>query len=140
MSGNAAQEITALLSDSISKAEQMAASSQEKIEKLIDDGSRETEQGSQIARDCAETLAQIENGTREVNGRLEMIKSASTEQSSGVTEVTKALAQIDEGTQQNATASHEVAEASGEVAEQADKLQRCIDSLNDVIRGQRRSA
>lgn len=135
MSGNAAKEITDLLSSSISKVESIIDESKTKIEILIADGRETVLAGTKVAHECGEVLNEIMEKVARVSSMAEEISSASDEQAEGVHEISKAMLQLDKVTQQNAASSNESAGAAGHLAAQAENLRVAVQHLVSTIQG-----
>ena len=84
MSGNAANEISVLLNNSISKVENIVRDTKDKVEVLIKEGSYKVESGTLIARECGVVLDEIMDNTKKVTKMTDEISTACQEQSSGV--------------------------------------------------------
>lgn len=94
MSGLAAEEIGALLENSITKVNQM-----------VTDTKRNVETGSQVTHECGAVFEEVVKNVTAVSGMATEISSASQEQARGCSEITKAMNQLDQMTQQNASTS-----------------------------------
>jgi methyl-accepting chemotaxis protein len=135
MSGNAAKEISNLLEASIQKVNGIVVETRTQVERLISDGKRTVESGTDVARQCGEMLQEIVHNVSSVSTMAGEIASASSEQSRGVTEISKAMAQLDQTTQQNASASEECASAAEELSAQAEALKGAVSTLVQTIEG-----
>ena len=124
MSGTAAEEIAALLEESINKVNAMVA-----------DTKKNVEIGSQITRDCGEVFESVVANVSSVSGMATEIASASQEQSRGCVEITKAMSQLDQMTQQNAATSEECASAAEELSAQAEALKGSVNLLVLTVNG-----
>ncbi|WP_051689907.1 methyl-accepting chemotaxis protein [Pelobacter seleniigenes] len=107
-SAKAAEETTALIKGSVSL----------------------TGQGTLIARQTAEALKEIMNGTTEVSVLLEEIAAAANEQAQGINEVTTGLTQIDQVTQQNTASAEESAAAAEQLSGQAAQLREMLQRFS----------
>ena len=135
MSGNAAREITEMLTASIQKVETLVAHSQRQVESLIQEGKAKVDAGVQIAQQCADVLNEIVTNASQVSSLSQEISQASREQTQGVGEINKAMSQLDAVTQQNASASEQAATTAGELSEQALSLKASVDQLLKTIQG-----
>lgn len=124
MSGAAAEEIAALLEESISKVNQM-----------VQDTKKNVDMGAQITRECGEVFEQIVLNVSSVSGMATEISAASQEQSRGCQEITKAMTQLDQMTQQNAATSEECASAAEELSAQAEALTSAVAHLVVTVSG-----
>ncbi|WP_369812354.1 methyl-accepting chemotaxis protein [Alkalimonas delamerensis] len=103
-SANAAKDIKALISDSVSK---------------VNDG-------NQLVGKSGDTMKEIVTSIKRVNDIMAEIAAASAEQSAGLDEVGKAVSQMDEMTQQNAALVEQAAAAAESLLSQAEQLARNV--------------
>ncbi|QIR16175.1 methyl-accepting chemotaxis protein [Shewanella aestuarii] len=99
-SANAAKDIKALISDSVSKINN----------------------GNELVGKSGDTMKEIVTSIKRVNDIMAEIAAASSEQASGLDEVGKAVSQMDEMTQQNAALVEEAAAAAESLLSQAAQL------------------
>ncbi len=135
MSGNAAKEISSMLEGSIQKVESIVRDTQNRVERLIEEGSTRVEQGTNVARECGEVLNEIVENVSKVTSMATEISSASNEQSKGVAEISKAMSQLDHVTQQNAQTSDATASSSEQLSAQAVNLKNSVSRLLREIEG-----
>jgi methyl-accepting chemotaxis protein len=88
--------------------------------------SRLTTDGVKTAEGAGQLLAKLVPDIRKTAELVREIAAASSEQSTGATQVNKAIQQLDQVIQQNASASEEMAATSEELASQADTLHSAI--------------
>ncbi len=88
--------------------------------------SRLTMGGVQIATDAGASLARLVPDIRRTADLVQEINGASSEQSTGASQINKAIQQLDQVIQQNAAASEELASTSEELTSQAEQLQASI--------------
>jgi len=135
MSGNAAQEISTMLSESTAKVERIVNKTKEEVSLLIIEGKEKVEHGISVARECDAVLDQIVGHVSSVNSMVSDITVASEEQSKGINEISKAMGQLDQATQMNANSSREMAFSSEELSGQAKKLNGLVSDLKDTVKG-----
>lgn len=124
MSGAAAEEIAALLEESIRKVNQM-----------VQDTKKNVDMGASVTRECGEVFEEIVQNVNSVSGMATEISSASQEQARGCGEITKAMTQLDQMTQQNAATSEECASAAEELSAQAEALKGAVNLLVLTVNG-----
>ena len=93
---------------------------------MIDNNSRQINEGAEIAQQTGEMLDGIVDQSRQVATLLKEIANASNEQAQGVAQVSQGLHQIDSVTQQNTASAEETASVSNEMSSQATILQQLI--------------
>lgn len=135
MSGNAAQEITVLLNESIAKVEEIAVDTKSKVEKLLIGGKESVDNGIAIARQCATALDDIVLNVTKVAGLSRDIAQASNEQANGVTEINRAVSQLDAVTQQHSSSSTDAANAAKNLFVQSESLKSSVSQLITMIHG-----
>ncbi|MGE0632237.1 MAG: methyl-accepting chemotaxis protein [Pseudobdellovibrionaceae bacterium] len=135
MSGNAAQEISGTLEESIKKVNQIVSDTKQRVESLIEAGKEKVERGHAIAGECEKILDQIVNEVTDVGSMVVEISNASKEQSHGIQEITKAMSQMDTVTHQNAAVSQTAASASVELASQSESLSLLVTQLKQIVEG-----
>lgn len=135
MSGNASKEITALLDSSVNHVKSVVDKMKENIERLVIEGSKKVESGSQTAQRCATVLGEIVGQISEVNSMASDISASSQEQSRGIQEINAAITQLDTAAQENASASERVSGSASELREQVAELRTLVQNLNGLVKG-----
>lgn len=107
-SANAAKEIKALISDSVSKVES----------------------GSKLVDSAGKTMEEIVQSVKRVTDIMTEISSASREQSNGIEQVNTAVGQMDKITQQNAALVEEATAAAKSMQEQTESLESMVSVFN----------
>jgi methyl-accepting chemotaxis protein len=88
--------------------------------------SRLTVEGVQTAESAGQLLTKLVPDIQKTAELVREIAAASSEQSTGATQVNKAIQQLDQVIQQNSTASEQMASTAQELASQAETLQSSI--------------
>jgi len=136
MSGNAAKEITQMLDSSIKKVEGIVTETRTKVERLISEGKTKVATGTRVAEGSGKVLDEIMEQVSKVNGMVDEISTATHEQATGVTEITKAMTQLDRVTQENSMISTKIAANATDLAEQTNTLRSVVHQLEDMIWGE----
>ena len=89
---------------------------------LIEGSVEKTVNGTQIARQTADSLENIFGSISKVSDLAEDIAAASNEQASGIGQINEGLGQIDQAIQQNTATAEESAAAAEELSSQAAEL------------------
>jgi methyl-accepting chemotaxis protein len=105
---------------------QRSASAAKEIKTLIQDSGAKVDEGSRLANQSGQTLADIVISVKKVSDIVAEISAASTEQSSGIEQVDKAISQMDEVVEQNSALVEELAAASESMKDQAQELQKQV--------------
>lgn len=135
MSGDSANEISALLERSIQNVELTIKENIQSVDKVIDQGKEVVSEGVKVARECGGVLDEIVSDVESVKVMAEDISVASNEQARGVAEINKAVNQLEMTTQQNSSASIQCASSAEELSLQAESLQGIVSNLVYIIEG-----
>lgn len=135
MSGNAAKEITDMLSDSIKKVNGIVENTKTKVDRLIDVGRDKITMGQSTAEKCRDSLNKITENAQTMSAMIAEIAHASKEQAQGVQEINKAISQLDQVTQQNSSVAQQSSNQSEELNVEAGNLQNAVDQLTVFVDG-----
>lgn len=135
MSGNASKEISDMLASSVQKVEAIVNETRSSVDGLIADGKEKIKNGTKIAEECGEVLAEIVANVSSVATMANEISVASDEQSKGIQEITKAMGQLDQVTQTNAQTSEQTAHSAEQLSVEAISLKDQVVTLVAVING-----
>ncbi|MFZ5486695.1 MAG: methyl-accepting chemotaxis protein [Pseudomonadota bacterium] len=103
-----------------------SAQAAKEIKALITDSVTRIGQGSTLADQAGAKMADIVTGIRRVTDLMGEISAASSEQSAGVAQVGEAVSQMDQVTQQNAALVEQMAAAAASLNAQAQELVRTV--------------
>lgn len=126
----------AVVAEAVRALAQRSASAAKDINSLIKDSVEKVEKGAQVADRSGEVLNTIVNSVKKVADLNNEIAAASSEQTTGIQQISKAMNQLDQGAQANAASSEEIAASSEEINAQAQQMQSMVIKLNEVIMGQ----
>ncbi len=135
MSGTAAKEISDMLNASIEKVESIVADTKKKVEVLISDGKEKVEQGSEVAKQCGQSLDEIVKQVSEVNTMINEITTAIQEQNQGIGEISKAVSELDKTTQENAANAEQSYSTANELLTRAETLKNIVHHLESTTLG-----
>ncbi|EQC50836.1 methyl-accepting chemotaxis protein [Bacteriovorax sp. DB6_IX] len=135
MSGNAADEISALLGESIENVERMVNTNKTKVEDLISEGSKRVEMSMSAADESVGALEKILSEVKNVRDMTSQVAEASREQSVGITEINKAMGLIDQTTQENTSSANTSAIHAEKLNDQAESLNNAIQGLLTIVNG-----
>nr|BFD62893.1 hypothetical protein BdHM001_15740 [Bdellovibrio sp. HM001] len=125
----------AVVAEAVRALAQRSASAAKDINTLIKDSVEKVDRGSQIADRSGDVLNTIVNSVKKVSDLNNEIAAASSEQTTGIQQISKAMNQLDQGSQANAASSEEIAASSEEISAQALQMQSMVVNLNEVIAG-----
>ena len=138
MSGNAATEISGMLSESTAKVESIVRETRAQVEILITEGKKKVESGTIIAKRCGEMLEEVVLNVSQAQTMASEISVASQEQSQGVSEINKAIGELDQVTNQNAGTSQQASNYAGNLMTLADSLTTVVSQLEMMVEGSNR--
>ncbi len=125
----------AVVADAVRALAQRSAAAAKDINVLIKESVERVEKGSAIADRSEEVLSNIVNSVKKVSDLNNEIAAASTEQTTGIQQISKAMNQLDQGSQANAAGSEEVAASAEEINAQAQQMRMMVEDLGRVIMG-----
>jgi len=119
----------AVVASEVRTLAQRSANAAKDIKDLISDSVTKVESGNVLVNRSGETMQDIVISIQRVNDIMAEIAAASTEQASGIDEVSKAVMQMDEMTQQNAALVEEAAAAAESMRSQASDLTQRVGTF-----------
>jgi methyl-accepting chemotaxis protein len=140
MSGNAAKEISEMLTESIHKVEAIVENTKSRVNTLVDSNKKKVETGTQVAAHCETAFLEIVKKVEEVSLRVHEISVATQEQANGAAEIARVIMQLDQVTQQNTSVSQATSSAAHELSSQAEVLASVVSSLVMTVEGANNSA
>lgn len=125
----------AVVAEAVRALAQRSASAAKDINVLIKDSVEKVDRGSSIADRSGEVLQNIVTSVKKVSDLNNEISAASSEQTTGIQQISKAMNQLDQSSQSNAASSEEIAASAEEINAQAQQMSRMVDDLNATILG-----
>lgn len=135
MSGNAAKEITSMLSASILKVNEIVEKTSSKIDQLVEVGKDKIASGQSRAMACRAALDKVAQNASQVRSLVTEISHASKEQSQGVQEISKAISQLDQVTQQNSAVAQQSSAQAEQLHAQSQLLSTAVEHLVAFVTG-----
>jgi methyl-accepting chemotaxis protein len=117
----------AVVAQEVRELAQRSANAAKEIKTLIDNSGREVTEGVRLVDATGEALHEIERLVTSIDTNMEMLATAATEQSVGLSEINNAVSQIDRMTQQNATMVEHTTNISEQLAEGAVLLAELVN-------------
>ncbi|MBX2851226.1 MAG: PAS domain-containing protein [Phycisphaeraceae bacterium] len=118
----------AVVAEEVRSLAKRSAEAAKTTAELIDGAVKNAEGGVSITQEVRTILTDIVEGSRNVNGLIAEIASASQEQAEGIKQITEGVSAMDKVTQETSANSEESAAAASQLNEQA-------QTLNDMIAG-----
>jgi methyl-accepting chemotaxis protein len=103
-----------------------AAAAAQEIKTLISDSGERVSSGSELVKQAATTMREIEARAGEASALIRSISAAAVDQRAGLEQVNGSLAQLDAMTQQNATLVQEGSASAHGLQQQATGLQEMV--------------
>ena len=103
-----------------------SAEAAKEIKNLITVSGANVDSGAALVQRAGETMREIVSAIERVSGIVGEISNASTEQSTGISQVGQAIANLDQMTQQNAALVEQSAAAAQSLQHQADELAKSV--------------
>lgn len=125
----------AVVAEAVRNLASKSSSSAKEISDLISESVEQIDQSYQFAIKSGESLKAIVAESEKVSLLNTEIASASVEQSTGISQISKALHDLDKMTQNNAASSEETAAASVGLAQQSTTLDQLVDAVETVVTG-----
>lgn len=135
MSGNAAQEISGMVTSSVQRVEKIMNETKNQVENLVSDGKQKLDYGIKTSTSCEHSLESIIESVQKADHMVTEIAISSQEQSKGIQEINKAMGQLSEVTQNNTTTSQETKKSAEAVQSLAENLGQYLRSLLTLLKG-----
>lgn len=135
MSGNAAKQITDMLSDSIKRVNEIGSQTTTRVDQLVEVGKDKITMGQSVAQKCKEALNRISHNAKLVANMVTEITHASKEQAQGIQEINKAIGQLDQVTQQNTGVAQQSSSQAEQLSAEAQNLSEAVRSLVEIMNG-----
>jgi methyl-accepting chemotaxis protein len=119
----------AVVAQEVRELAQRSADAAREIKGLIEKSTREVTAGSGLVQKTGAVLAAISQEIIAISSHVEMIATASQDQSAALQEVNGAVNAMDQMTQQNAAMVEETTEASRQLANEADALMTLVQQF-----------
>ncbi|MGE4133262.1 MAG: methyl-accepting chemotaxis protein [Bdellovibrionales bacterium] len=129
MSGNAAREITDMLTSSIDKVNSIVENNGRRVDQLVEVGKDKISMGQSTAQKCKEALDHISKSASTIASMITEVTHASKEQAQGIQEINKAIGQLDQVTQQNASVAQLSSTQAEQLSKEAVNLSRTVEVL-----------
>jgi methyl-accepting chemotaxis protein len=119
----------AVVATEVRQLAQRSATAAAEIRQLISQSGEEVHRSVDRIQSVNQTLAQVVEGVRDVSGRLRGIAEASTQQSTGLEQLTRTVGELDTLTSQNAAMVDESASDANALVQRAQALTSAVESM-----------
>jgi methyl-accepting chemotaxis protein len=129
MSGNAAKEISDMLSASIKRVNSIVDQTKVKVEQLVEIGKDKVTMGQNTAERCRAALENLSKNAATLTAMVTEIAHASKEQAQGVKEINTAISQLDKVTQQNSAVAQQSSAQAESLLNETEQLDSAVNQL-----------
>ncbi|MFN3532376.1 MAG: methyl-accepting chemotaxis protein [Candidatus Brocadia sp.] len=119
----------AVVADEVRNLAQRSSTAAKDITALITDSVKKAEIGTELVKKTREVFSNMVTQVKKVTDLVNEIATASEEQTHGIEQISKAIQQLDQVVQQNAANAEETAAASEELSAQAQGLNALVDKI-----------
>ncbi|MGH6647826.1 methyl-accepting chemotaxis protein [Aquabacterium sp.] len=119
----------AVVASEVRSLAQRSANAAKEIKTLITTSVENVDSGTRLVDDAGQTMLEIENQVKRVTDLIAEITASSTEQDTGIGQVSRAVTELDEVTQQNAALVEQSAAAAESLRSQADRLATAVSAF-----------
>jgi methyl-accepting chemotaxis protein len=119
----------AVVAEEVRNLAQRSSTAAKDITALITDSVKKADIGTTLVKNTKETFSEIVVQVKKVTDLVNEIATASEEQTNGIEQISKAIQQMDQVIQQNAANAEETAAASEELSSQAQGLNALVDKI-----------
>ncbi len=135
MSGKAAQEISDILDESVSRVENIVKDNQSSIESIMIKSKQKIDEGINVTGECTKALEDIVQDVKVVSNMANEISSATKEQDSGVTNISEAMNQLQDITNENSNIAFRTLKCSEQLDQETIYLKGIIETLEREVVG-----
>lgn len=125
----------AVVADAVRTLAQRSATAAKDISVLIKDSVEKIDNGTHAASKGGSVMTEIVTAVKKVSDLANEIAAASSEQTTGIQQISRAMNQLDQSSQSNAASSEEIASTAEEISSQAVLMQNQVESLSGQITG-----
>ena len=135
MSGNAANEISTLLNESVKQVNEIAKNSQTSMVNIVELGKATLSDGNINAENCNIIFDRISAQSQDICSVLEEINAGTKEQSKGIDEVNKSMLQLHDVANKSEQVAQESTQMSEKLKDQSGSLVSVVDNLITMMTG-----
>jgi len=137
MSGQAANEISSLLNNSVKRVNDIVTYSQSSMVEIMESGKLTIAEGNSAVENCQHIFDQISQDSQSISSMLEEINAGTNEQSKGIEEVNKSMLQINEVATKNAQAANDSLTMAEKLKEQSNSIAQVTEDLSIMLNGKK---
>lgn len=135
MSGQSAQEITAMLQTSVQRVNEVAERSKLGMDRIASETRKKIQEGSATAQECNRILQDIVKNANRTAKMMGEISNASKEQTAGISQINDAVGQLENLSQKSKSGAEETSRTSDELKGQVLALRDTTAELYSEVVG-----
>lgn len=139
MSGQAAKQITNRLAESIKYVDNLISEMEQKLKQKIEINQRTLVESKSVAESCRQSLENAVLVAKQVSDLVSNISDATSEQNTGITEITSAVSMLEQNNQESVNSVTKNFEVVSELKKQSDELRKLSCDLEVLLEGRSRS-
>jgi methyl-accepting chemotaxis protein len=132
----AAQQITELLNSSVTHVKKIAIETSDQIAKLVSLNKMKVSNCISFSKECDDYLKKVLSGSEDMNRMAKEISASSSEQATGMDEISKAMNQLSDIFQNSQKRSAENQESAEILYREVESLNQGIVHLNTIVNGE----
>lgn len=137
MSGSAAEEISEIIGEGVSKIREIIEKTKLIAEELIKTGAVKVESGTAIIRKCEEALLNISHHSDDTKISMESIQNAYGEQATGVKNISQSMTEISATVSEILLSAKEASNKSKEMLDNTDRIDETVEKISSLILGEK---
>ena len=137
MSGQAANEISELLNNSVKRVNEIVTNSQGQMVSIMHSGKSTIEEGHNAVNNCHRIFDQISADSQGISNMLEEINSGTIEQSKGIEEVNKSMLQINDVANKTAKIAQDSLKMAEKLSDQSESIASVNIELTTMLNGKK---
>lgn len=135
LSGTAADEISKMLAQNTARVREIIDQTGSQIGRLVQEASKELNDGNAVAKDCHHSLEEISANVSEMSQALQQMSTATHEQSKAVEDVNRSILEVTDLTKANSERAQSVSSEADELSLKSDTMLDLVASLSTLIKG-----
>lgn len=140
MSGDAAAEISTLLTNSVTLVEDIIEKTKSSVQQMVQIGSEKASESVDAAKETGKVLAELLDKVGEVKKMMTQIQEASSEQSQGIDNISEAMKTLNDTTYSNQTNVEKNKKFSKKMTVETDSLKGAVVGLEKEVFGIKKKA
>ena len=137
LSGNASNEIAALVSSSIDLVSSMTKEMSQRMDGFVENSNKHIQHGNDQAQDCRKLFENMLTSITKLKASVEQIESAAIEQAEAISNISSNVNQLDSATKSNLSTMNDNFKISEKIFKSSEELKTVVDNMCIIIRGEK---